>query len=104
MSEKKKDSKDRVCEEYKLKSGEQWEKDALLHYPHFCPNCGHHLNSVQPYWEDSSRPETIDNPFKGMGYDCYCRTCHWSGSIIPDADREVVDNINDRISRPFRCL
>jgi hypothetical protein len=76
---------------YKLKEWERWEDEALYHFPHYCPNCGEHLNKPITYWADSSRPSTPENPFRSIGYDCYCENCHWSGNIEPDADREIIE-------------
>lgn len=80
---------------YKLKEYEEWEDDAFYHYPHYCPNCGKPLSSIQSYWDDSSRPSTPENPFRGIGYDCYCDDCHWSGDIIPDKDRGIIEKRNE---------
>ena len=76
---------------YKLKIGEQWEGDALNHYPHYCPNCGESLQKPISFWIDSHRPSTAEEPFKGVGYDCYCKNCHWSGDILPNADKFIVE-------------
>jgi len=68
-------------------------KTEKLHPPKYCPNCGKPIKDIVEYWVDSSRPETPDNPYKGVGYDCYCGNCGWSGCIEPDADREIVHRI-----------
>ncbi len=76
---------------YKLKKDEKWEDEALYHPPHYCTNCGKSMRKPQSYWVDSSRPSTPDNPFRGVGYDCYCEHCHWFGEINPGADSCVVE-------------
>lgn len=68
-----------------------------FHVPKFCPECGSSLpkatwNKVA-YWNDSSRKETYEEPFREIGYDVYCENCGWSGDIVPDTDRNVVHNI-----------
>jgi hypothetical protein len=78
---------------YQLKEWETWESEAIFHPPKFCPNCGKPLKDYYEYWVDSSRPETPDNPYKGVGYDCYCPHCEWSGNIEPDLDRDIVHEI-----------
>lgn len=89
---------------YKLKEDEEWEDTALMHFPHYCPNCGNSMSKPQPYWADSSRESTPENPFKGTGYDCYCPYCHWSGEIIPDVDRRIVERRQETLpySEVFR--
>lgn len=82
---------------YKLKSWEKWESEAVKHPPKFCPNCGTKLtDNIQEYWADSSRKATVDNPFKDVGYDCYCENCKWSGNIEPDADTDIIDETTGR--------
>ena len=76
---------------YELKEGEEWEEDALHHPPHFCPNCGEPMSKPISFWDDSSRESTVEHPFKGVGYDCYCSECHWSGDITPDVDQGIVE-------------
>ena len=67
-----------------------------LHPPNFCPSCGGKLrDDKQPFWADSARMEQPDDPFRGIGYDCYCENCGWSGDIVPDADWDVVHNIDE---------
>jgi len=69
-----------------------------LHPPNFCPHCGAKLpqtqNNRQPFWVDSSRKETPDRPFEGIGYDTYCPSCGWSGDINSDEDRDCVHNLD----------
>lgn len=71
-----------------------------LHPPNYCPNCGETLPQTEihrmPFWVDSGRRETPKNPFKGIGYDSFCPNCSWSGDIIPDDDRDVVHNIDEK--------
>ncbi len=78
---------------YKLKEGEKFEDDAISHSPHYCPNCGQGLiNSMNAsFWRDSGRASTTEEPFKGVGYDCYCETCHWVGDIFPCEDSQIVE-------------
>jgi len=69
-----------------------------LHLPKFCPNCGKELPPRQafvriPFWLDSDRKETKENPYRGIGYDIECPSCDWSGDIIPDDDLTKVHNI-----------
>jgi hypothetical protein len=80
---------------YKLKEWEKYDDEAYYHIPHFCPNCGESLSEPISYWADSHRQSTIDNPFKGLGYDCWCDNCHWSGDILPDMDRDIVEKRNE---------
>jgi len=76
---------------YKLKEWETWESEVEKHPPRFCPNCAEPLSIIQEYWSDSNRKSSPDNPFKGIGYDCYCKLCRWSGNIEPDADSDIVN-------------
>ena len=76
---------------YKLKEWETWDSEAEKHPPKFCPNCGKPLTKIQEYWSDSSRPETVEDPLRGIGYDCFCDSCMWSGIIEPDADLDIVN-------------
>lgn len=67
-----------------------------LHPPEYCPNCGAKLTrDFIPFWNDSSRRETPQDPYKEIGYDTYCSNCDWSGDIIPDADRNVIHNVDE---------
>jgi len=76
---------------YKLKEWEQWESQAIKHPPKFCPSCGKPIIKYQEYWADSSRISSPENPFKGIGYDCFCKYCSWSGNIEPDSDSDIVE-------------
>ena len=67
--------------------------DVEKHPPKFCPNCGAPLKDIVEYWVDSSRPETPENPYRGIGYDCYCEKCGWSGNIEPDEDVNIVHEV-----------
>jgi len=89
--------------QYKLEDGEQWEEDAFLHPPHFCPNCGESLDKPVIFWNDCHRPRTEENPYKQIGYDCYCPRCHWIGDILPAEDMEIVEKITGP-SIPYKNL
>jgi hypothetical protein len=56
------------------------------HPPKFCPNCGKPLGDTVEYYSHCQWPETPDHPHYGIGYDCYCTHCKWSGDIEPDED------------------
>lgn len=58
--------------------------------PKYCPNCKKELGDIQEYWSHSDWIETPDKPFYGIGYDCYCKNCGWSGDIEPDEDDEIA--------------
>jgi len=60
------------------------------HPPQCCPNCGVLLEDIQSYWSHSDWLEIDDKPFFGIGYDCYCGKCGWSGNIEPDLDSEIM--------------
>ena len=76
---------------YVLEPYEKWESETEKHPPKFCPRCRAELKDIQTYWADSSRFSSPENPFRGIGYDCYCSSCGWSGSIEPDEDLSIVD-------------
>ena len=58
--------------------------------PKKCPNCGADTVDIVGYWVESDWIETPEKPFKGIGYDCYCKMCDWSGEIEPDDDSEIL--------------
>lgn len=77
-----------------------WEKifnPDDFHPPKYCPECGSKIPQTTwhraSFWADSSRKETYENPFRGIGYDVYCPSCDWSGDIIPDEDGDKIHNI-----------
>lgn len=84
---------------YILEYWEKWESEAEKHPPKYCPNCGAILENIQEYWTDSSRISSPANPFKSIGYDCYCKSCKWSGDIECHADLGIVDETYRKASK-----
>mgnify|MGYP001618310517 CR=1 FL=1 len=49
--------------------------------PGFCPNCG----KLLPLGPHGAQPFSADEAgIEGRGWDCYCKSCKWSGDIMPD--------------------
>ena len=44
--------------------------------PKFCPNCAAQFLHTMEIETTDPEPES--------GWDCFCRTCYWSGDIYPD--------------------
>lgn len=63
--------------------------------PIYCPNCGKPITDYVSYWVNSDWIGTPENPFYGIGYDCYCKNCQWSGEIESDIDMEIKHKLKE---------
>jgi len=46
--------------------------------PKYCSNCGYRINDNMAIYNIDKFGEY------GWGYDSYCKTCGWSGDILPN--------------------
>ena len=55
------------------------KKESLIHIPRMCPECAYSPLDVI----------VCSNNNGDAVYDCYCKSCEWSGDILPDKDSGI---------------
>ncbi|KKL10091.1 hypothetical protein LCGC14_2559320 [marine sediment metagenome] len=63
----------------------------MRHPPKFCSECGKVLFGEKAWTEYWIRfNKNIGRGYIGLGYNCHCDHCGWSGNIEPDKDDLVL--------------